>query len=232
LDITAAPGEVVRLKATASDPDGDALTYSWYEDTGSDTYSGTITPSSTNTLETSFEVPANSVVPANAVPGQTIHMILEVVDDGTPALARYQRVVVTVSARATQYATATVTPTLTLTLGAAPAFGALTPGTARTYAAASTATVTSTAGEATLSAHDAAPVNAGHLVNGTHALASPLRVNGATLGASPATVKAYAGPVTADVTALAFEQPVSATEALRSGSYAKAITYTLATTMP
>ena len=53
-------------------------------------------------------MPANSVVPPNAVPGQTIHMILEVTDDGTPALTRYQRVIVTVSARSTQSATGTV----------------------------------------------------------------------------------------------------------------------------
>ena len=46
-------------------------------------------------------MPANSVVPPNATPGQTIHLILEVTDDGTPALTRYQRVIVTVSARAT-----------------------------------------------------------------------------------------------------------------------------------
>ena len=59
--------------------------------------------SSTNTRATSFEVPANSVVPPNAAPGQTIHLILEVTDDGTPALTRYQRVIVTVSARATQH---------------------------------------------------------------------------------------------------------------------------------
>ena len=133
LDISAAPGDVVKLNASATDPDGDALTFNWYEDTGSDSYTGTIAPSSTNTRATSFEVPANSVVPPNAVPGQTIHMILEVVDDGTPALARYQRVTVTVSARATQIATASVTPTLALTLGTAPTFGALVPGTARTY---------------------------------------------------------------------------------------------------
>jgi hypothetical protein len=35
-------------------------------------------------------------VPADAKPGQTIHLILEATDSGTPALTRYQRVVLTI----------------------------------------------------------------------------------------------------------------------------------------
>jgi hypothetical protein len=172
------------------------------------------------------------VVPVNAVPGQTIHMILEVTDDGTPALTRYQRVVVTVSARATQYPTATVAPVLSLSLGAAPAFGALVPGTAKVYTATSTATVTSTAGDAVLSVHDVSPLSPGRLVNGAHALASPVKVNGGELSGTPLAVKTYTGPVTADAVALAFEQAIGATDALRSGAYSKSLTYTLATTTP
>jgi hypothetical protein len=36
-------------------------------------------------------------VPADARPGQTIHLVLEVADDGAPPLTRYQRVVVTIA---------------------------------------------------------------------------------------------------------------------------------------
>ena len=36
-------------------------------------------------------------VPADAMAGQTIHLIIEATDDGAPALTRYQRVVVTVT---------------------------------------------------------------------------------------------------------------------------------------
>ena len=72
----------------------------------------------------------------------------------------------------------------------------------------------------------------GRLVNGAHALAAPLRVNGGALGAAPLTVKSYAAPVTSDVVAVSFEQSVAATDALRSGSYSKAVTYTLSTTTP
>ncbi|MBE2315847.1 DUF1593 domain-containing protein [Solirubrobacter sp. CPCC 204708] len=232
LNVTAAPGETVRLSGTASDPDGDALTYRWWQYTDADTYTGAVALTTPETLSTSFEVPANSVVPPNAVPGQTIHLILEVTDDGAPALKAYQRVIVTVSARATQYPTATVAPVLSLSLGTAPNLGALVPGTARAYTGTSTATVTSTAGEATLSVQDLAPVNAGRLVNGAHALTAPLQVNGGDLATTPLALKTYSGPVTADATTLTYTQNLLATDTLRTGSYSKALTFTLSTTTP
>jgi hypothetical protein len=36
-------------------------------------------------------------IPADAAPGQTIHLMLEATDSGTPALTRYQRIIVTVA---------------------------------------------------------------------------------------------------------------------------------------
>jgi hypothetical protein len=36
-------------------------------------------------------------VPADALPGQTIHIVVEATDDGAPALTRYARVVVSVT---------------------------------------------------------------------------------------------------------------------------------------
>jgi hypothetical protein len=36
-------------------------------------------------------------VPADAAAGQTIHLILEVADDGSPRLKHYQRVIITVT---------------------------------------------------------------------------------------------------------------------------------------
>ena len=59
----------------------------------------------------------------------------------------------------------TVPATLSLTLGAPATFGAFTPGVAREYTASTTATVISTAGDATLTVADNG-ANPGRLVNG------------------------------------------------------------------
>ena len=64
----------------------------------------------------------------------------------------------------------TVPATLSLTLGTPPTFGAFQAGVERTYTASTAATVTSTAGDATLT------VSAGHLSNGAFQLAQPLLV--------------------------------------------------------
>ena len=117
---------------------------------------------------------------------------------------------------------ATVPATLALTLGAAPAFGAFTPGVAKTYTASTTATVISTGGDAALTVAD--PAGTGKLVNGAFSLASPLGGLGV--------VKTWAGPVSNDVVTVTFTQAISATEPLRTGSYAKTLTYTLSTTTP
>jgi hypothetical protein len=45
-------------------------------------------------------------------------------------------------------------------------------------------------------------------------------------------VKTYAGPVSLDPVTVAFRQSIGATDALRTGTYAKALTLTLTTTQP
>ena len=77
----------------------------------------------------------------------------------------------------------------------------------------------STAGDATLTTSEP-----GHLVNGAFSLAQPLRVE-----LSKAT---WTGPVSNDVVDVAFKQSIAANDALRTGSYAKTLTFTLATTTP
>ena len=57
----------------------------------------------------------------------------------------------------------------------------------------------------------------------------PLRVAGSSL---PATVKTYAGPVSNDVVTVGFSQSIAATDALRTGTYSKTLTFTLSTTTP
>ncbi|WP_169542094.1 ThuA domain-containing protein [Solirubrobacter soli] len=113
-----------------------------------------------------------------------------------------------------------VAPTLSLSLGAAATFGAFTPGVARTYTATTTANVISSAGDASLTV---APTPA-YLMNGTFALPSPLDV---TFSKSSWTAPASNDPVT-----ITFKQQIGASDALRTGSYSKTLTFTLSTTTP
>lgn len=92
--LDAAAGERVELSAAgSSDPDGDALEYSWwsYAEAGS-------TPAETEVvIESASSENASVMVPA-AAPGTDLHVILEVKDDGVPALRSYRRVVIRVRA--------------------------------------------------------------------------------------------------------------------------------------
>ena len=135
-----------------------------------------------------------------------------------------------------------VPATLALTLGSVPSFGAFTPGVAHDYTTSTTATVTSTAGDAALSVSDPDTAHPGHLVNGSYALAQALQANAssangtgsafAPLGASPLTVLTYPGPVSNDPVTIGFEQSIAANDPLRTGSYSKTLTFTLSTTNP
>lgn len=88
LAIEAAPGKTVKIKADVSDPDGDGLSMKWkYFKVG--TYEGEVS------IATDGDV-CKVNVPADAKPGQTIHILLHVSDNGTPQLSRYLRTVITV----------------------------------------------------------------------------------------------------------------------------------------
>jgi hypothetical protein len=130
----------------------------------------------------------------------------------------------------------TVPATLALTLGAPASFGPFTPGVAKDYTASTTATVISTAGDATLSVADPSATATGHLVNGTFSLPSPLQAGTplANVGgsAAPTVLKTWATPVSNDPVTVAFGQHVGANDALRTGTYNKTLTFTLSTTTP
>jgi hypothetical protein len=137
-----------------------------------------------------------------------------------------------------------VPATLGLTLGTPASFGAFTPGFAKDYDASSTASVISTAGSATLSVADPSATATGHLVNGAFSLPSALQAmasSPAGTGGPPADVGGssaptqlltYSSPVSNDPVSLGFRQHVGANDALRTGSYAKTLTFTLSTTQP
>ncbi|SDM24736.1 Protein of unknown function [Catalinimonas alkaloidigena] len=90
LDLTAKPGQKLTLKGAAQDPDGDPVQFRWWQYQEAGTYPGNVT------LLKPEQTQAAVTVPADAKPGQTIHLILEGTDGGSPALTRYQRVIVTV----------------------------------------------------------------------------------------------------------------------------------------
>jgi hypothetical protein len=138
-----------------------------------------------------------------------------------------------------------VPSTLALTLGPAGVFGAISPATTRDYTAGMTASVTSTAGNAALTAFDPSATATGHLVNGSFSLPAPLQIKasspaGAANGtladvggfANPTPLLTYSGPLSTDPVTIGFQQHVDAADALRAGTYSKTITLTLSTTTP
>ena len=97
-NLTAKPGELVNLNASGStDPDGNELTYKWflYGEPGTFNISTAKTGdpliiADADKAKASFTVPVKFGRPG------TMHLILAVTDNGTPALTRYKRVIVTV----------------------------------------------------------------------------------------------------------------------------------------
>jgi M6 family metalloprotease-like protein len=113
----------------------------------------------------------------------------------------------------------TVPATLSLALGAPASFGAFTPGVDKSYGASTTADVLSTAGDAALSVSDP-----GHLSNGAFSLPDALQVSFSKAG--------WTAPVSHDAVTIGFSQHIGADDALRTGSYARTLTFTLSTTAP
>src|SRR4051812_29205040 len=126
-----------------------------------------------------------------------------------------------------------VPATLSLALGTPATFNQFTPGVDNDYTATSTATVVSSAGDATLTVADPATTNTGKLVNGAFVLPSPLTVSaksaasqagagGAVGGSSaPTTLSTWNNPVSNDVVTMTFKQHISRTDPLRTGTYSK-----------
>lgn len=85
-------GQTVRLSGTVSDLDGNAVNVRWWQFMLPDTrgIAEIATPGAAQTT---------IAIPKDAKPGDTFHLILEATDNGSPELAAYQRVIMTVKAR-------------------------------------------------------------------------------------------------------------------------------------
>ena len=90
---------------------------------------------------------------------------------------------------------------------------------AKEYTASTTASIISTAGDATLSYSDP-----GHMTNGAFSLAEPLRIE--------LSKSTWTGPTSNESVGITFKQLVKATDPLRTGTYSKTVTFTLSTTQP
>lgn len=92
LDLVRTAGSDLTLDATTSDPDGDDVSLRWWQYQEAGTYDGGVE------LAEHEGDGARLVVPEDAQPGQTLHLVATATDDGEPALTSYARVVVTVAA--------------------------------------------------------------------------------------------------------------------------------------
>jgi hypothetical protein len=227
------PGDVAWAQGDVPTPHG-AVSVSWEHQSGSFTM----------TVKSPSGTTARVGVPTF---GRTLDVTLDgapatVTNDGTYAyIADVPPGDHTISASSPSDSTTvggTVPATLALTLGGPADFGSFTPFVSKDYTAGTTAKVTSTAGDATLSVADPSATATGHLVNGAFVLPQPLQASGggafAAVGgwSAPTPLKRYAGPVSNDAVQLSFKQSIGANDALRTGSYAKTLTFVLTTTAP
>jgi X-Pro dipeptidyl-peptidase len=210
----------------SGDPTGATVTYT--PPVATDTQDPNPTASCTPASGTKFKIGTTTV---NCV----------VTDANGNATPTSFNVTVRFAAQGTGDVNGSVPATLSLTLGPAATFGTFTPGVTATYTASTTATVTSTAGDALLTVSDPSSVGTGHLVNGTFVLPQPLQARGKKAGTTGTAFNnvgaslnllTWSAPVSNDPVTLEFQQLINNTDALRTGSYSKTLTYTLSTTSP
>ena len=90
IDITAKSGEKIKFDAGKSyDPDGNNIQFTWWQFKEAGSYNGTIELQDSENETPYFVAP-------NVSKTETIHIILKVTDNGSPALNSYQRIIVTV----------------------------------------------------------------------------------------------------------------------------------------
>ena len=232
------PGSQPNVIVSGPDPTPTKSKSLWFAETAGNKI-GRIT---TTGVITEFPIPSANSGPIGVAAGPDGHVWFA--ESAAAAGHRIGRLWVPVEVTVDRGVAGTVPATLTLSLGTPAAFGPFTPGVARTYDASMTANVISTAGDATLSVADPSSTATGRLVNGSFSLPQPLMVRASSTAgtglafapvgssASPATLLTYAAPTSNDAVAVAFQQAIGASDALRTGSYSKTLTFTLSTTSP
>ncbi len=89
-NLTAKPGQKIKLSGTASDPDGNEVTYHWWQYAEAGTYPEKIE------IQDGDSQNASITIPKDVKPGQNIQIVLEVKDNGAPQLTRYGRIVIAI----------------------------------------------------------------------------------------------------------------------------------------
>jgi hypothetical protein len=181
--------------------------------------------------------------PAYADIGDTVVLAATITDSsGQTSVVSTEVDVPAITTGALGTLTGSVPATLSLAVGAPASFGAFTPGLAKTYTASTPASIVSTAGDALLSVTDPSTTAPGHLVNANFVLPAALQArarNAANTGTAfnpvsgtPLNLLTWSAPISNDTVTLDFAQPIAANDALRTGTYAKTLTFTLSTTTP
>jgi X-Pro dipeptidyl-peptidase len=200
-------------------------------------------PTATDTQDPSPAVSCNPASGTKFAIGTTPVTCTATDANGNTSAPATFNVTVRYAAQTTGGVSGSVPATLALTLGATPpSFGTFTPGVDKPYETSTTATVTSSAGDATLSVADADTAHPGHLVNGAFFLPQALQAKATKAGTtgtayndvsgSPLNLLSWSAPVSSDAVTLWFSQHIGANDALRTGNYAKTLTFTLSTTNP
>jgi PKD repeat protein len=221
------PGDPVAFTGTATDPDGDTLTYAWDFGDG-----GTATTKDAMHTYTAVGV---------------YYAKLTVRDGKGGVGTALSKVTVTPLAgdNTQEVGVGGVVPgVLSLEIKGSANFGAFVPGVTRDYTASVAATATSSATAAELTVRDPSAQSTGHLVNGGRALAQAVQVR-ATDAANPNTAYApvpengsrlrllsFPAPFSAAPLTIGFKQTIDATEPLVTGGYGKVLVFTLSATTP
>jgi X-Pro dipeptidyl-peptidase len=200
-------------------------------------------PSATDTQDASPTVTCTPASGTKFSVGTTTVTCTATDANGNASPAKTFKVTVLYATQANGGVTGSVPATLGLSVGQATPFGPFTPGVDQDYKTTASATVTSTAGDATLSVSDPSTTAPGHLVNGAFVMPQALQAQASSIAAgngsafaaisgSPLALLSWAGPVSNDAVTIGFQQHVARTDALRTGSYSKTLTFTLSTTTP